>query len=250
MSTATRSLTLAALMALVSAPRDVQAQNAPITLGSADTGLSSRIARRFSGSAGALQMRPVGEFRQYVGLAYGVGGNALFRLDDRGIFSLRADLGWLGYGRESKRVPLSPTVGGRVMVDVETTNQILLFTVGPQFAAPSGFLRPYVGASGGLTHFFTTSGVNGASDEWDFARTENFHSTKLSWIGNAGAYVPLRIRRLPIMLDLGVTYVDGGQRSYLRRGSIIDNADGTIQLNPVHSDTQFLTYRVGVRFGS
>ena len=245
-----RSLALASLLGFATLPLLVaHAQNAPIRVGGGDSSLSSRIGRRFSGSVGALQMRPIGEFRDYVGLAYGAGSNALFRLDDRGIVSLRADLGWFGYGRESKRVPLSPTVGGRVMVDVETTNQIVMFTVGPQLAAPSGFVRPYVGASGGLTHFFTTSGVNGASDEWDFANTENFHSTKLSWIGNAGTYVPLRVRQVPLMLDLGVTYVAGGRRSYLRRGSIIDNADGTIQLNPVHSDTRFLAYRVGVKFG-
>ena len=245
-----RTLALTSLVALATLPySSVTAQNAPIAAGRSDSSLASRLGRRFSGSVGALQMRPVGEFRQYVGLSYGAGGSTLFRLDDRGILSLRADVGWFGYGRESKRVPLSPTVGGRVMVDVETTNQIVMFTVGPQLAAPSGFVRPYVGASGGLTYFFTTSGVNGASDEWDFARTENYHSTKLSWIGNAGAYVPLHVRKVPLMLDLGATYVAGGRRSYLRRGSITDNSDGTITLNPVHSDTRFLAYRLGVKFG-
>ena len=247
----TRCLALASFVALATVPiAAARAQDAPISVGPRDSSLAQRIGRRFSGSVGALQMRPVGEFRQYVGLAYGAGGNALFRLDDRGIVSLRADLAWLGYGHESKRVPLSPTIGGRVMVDVETTNQILLFTVGPQLAAPSGIVRPYAGVSGGLTHFFTTSGVSGASDQWDFARTENFHSTKLSWIANGGAYVPLRVRRVPLMLDLGVTYVAGGRRSYLRRGSIIDNADGTIQLNPVHSDTRFVAYRLGMKIGA
>ena len=208
-----------------------------------------RFARRLSGSIGVLQMRPVGEFRQYVGLSYGVAGDAMFRLDRRGVIALRTEIGWIDYGEESKRVPLSSTIGGRVQVDVKTTNQILVVGFGPQLTVPSGILRPYTGVTVGLTDFFTTSGVEGSDDEFDFANTTNHSTAKLAWTSNAGLYVPLRYGSTPVLLDLGVRYVASGRMSYLRKGGIIDLADNRIALNPTTSETRFLAYRIGIRVG-
>lgn len=216
----------------------------------ADSGSwGDRFGRRMSGSVGLVQMRPVGEFRQYVGLSYGVGGDALFRLDRRGMLALRSELAWIDYGEESKRVPLSSTIGGRVLVDVKTTNQILLFGFGPQVSAPSGYIRPYTGATLGFTHFFTTSGVEGSDDTFDFGNTTNHRTTKLAWTGNSGVYIPLHYGRTPVLLDVGVKYVASGRLSYLRRGSIIDLPDNGVALDKVTSETRFLAYRVGVKIG-
>lgn len=223
----------------------------PIRIGpeSASVSWGDRIARRLSGSIGVVQMRPVGEFKQYVGLSYGVAGDAMFRLDRRGVIALRAEVGWIDYGEESKRVPLSSTIGGRVQVDVKTTNQILVAGFGPQLTVPSGILRPYVGATVGLTDFFTTSGVEGPDDNYDFANTTNHSMAKVAWTSNAGLYVPLHYGSTPVLLDLGVRYVASGRMSYLRKGGIVDLADNRIALNPTTSETRFLAYRIGIRLG-
>src|SRR5262249_28645711 len=162
-----RRLILCVLLATGAVPATMRAQNQnpdprPVTVTIA--GDSNAWANRFSGAVGAVQMRPVGEFRQFVGLSYGVDGNLLFRLDRDGAIALRADLAWIDYGEESHRAPLSETVGGRVQVDVNTTNQILVFGLGPQVTMPRGAIRPYAGATFGLTYFFTVSDVKGGSD--------------------------------------------------------------------------------------
>jgi hypothetical protein len=136
-----------------------------------------------------------------------------------------------------------------VQVDVKTTNQILLFGFGPQLSAPSGIIRPYTGATFGLTHFFTTSGVEGSDDSYGFAHTTNHRTTKLAWTGSSGLYVPLRHGTTPVLLDLGIRYVGSGRLSYLRKGSIVDLADNRIAVDTVTSETRFLTYRVGVKIG-
>lgn len=252
-----RRLRFSALVAAATlSPLPANAQNPnnegpPINIvaESASGSWADRIGRRLSGSIGVLQMRPVGEFRQFVGLSYGVGGDALLRLDRRGFLALRTELGWIDYGEESKRVPLSPTIGGRVQVDVKTTNQILLFGFGPQLSLPSGFIRPYTGATFGLTHFFTTSGVEGSDDSFDFANTTNHSTTKVAWTGNSGLYVPLHYGETPVLLDVGVRYVGSGRMSYLRKGSIVDLGDNRIGVTTITSETRFLAYRVGVKIG-
>ena len=78
---------------------------------------------------------PMEEFRANVDQGWGAGAYLLYDLDRRGILSLRLDFNYAAYGRESKRVPLSNTVGGRVLVDVVTTNSLFAFGLGAQSSA-------------------------------------------------------------------------------------------------------------------
>jgi hypothetical protein len=54
----------------------------------------------------------------YVGNGFGGSGHLLYQPDGTGIFALWMDLGFVNCGRETKRVPFSSTVGGRVSVNV------------------------------------------------------------------------------------------------------------------------------------
>ena len=83
---------------------------------------SSELMRRSTASISVIHSRPQGAFSANVGLGYGLDGAYLLRLDDAGLWSLRADIGVIGYGDESRRTALSESVGGRVTVDVTTTN--------------------------------------------------------------------------------------------------------------------------------
>ena len=103
----------------------------------AGTANPSELALRSSGSVSLIQTRPQGAFRKNIGFGYGVNGAYLLRLDRAGIFSIRADVGVVDYGDESKHTALSETVGGRVQVNVRTTHYIVPMSVGPQITWPT-----------------------------------------------------------------------------------------------------------------
>ena len=166
---------------------------------------------------------------------------------------MRLDGGFLNYGRETTRDPLSSTVGGRIMVDLTTTNNIGWLGVGPQLMAPRGALRPYVNGTAGLSYFGTTSSVKGSrSANESFAETTNYHDAQLSWGGGAGVLVPLRrSARTLVFLDVGARYHDNGRNvRYLREGGIRDLPNGQLALDVIQSRADLVTYHVGVSIGA
>ena len=209
----------------------------------------SEFELRSSGSFTFTQSRPVGALQQNIGLGYGVNGAYLLRLDHVGILSLRTDLGILAYGNESKHVPLSSTIGGRIQVRVSTNNYIVPMSIGPQLTWPTGLVRPYVNAGIGGQVFFTESHVDGVDDKHDFASTTNQSDVASSWVAGGGIYVPLYQKRTKVLLDIGVQYANGGTARYLRPGSIVDLPNSQIQITPFESTTHMLLVRVGVKVG-
>lgn len=209
----------------------------------------SEFALRSSGSVSFIQSRPLGDLRQNIQFGYGLNGAYLLRLDKAGIFSLRADLGFLDYGDESKRVPLSSTIGGRVQVKVSTNNYIVPMSIGPQLAWPTGKFRPYVNAGVGGQVFFTQSDVEGTSDGSPFASTTNQSDVAAAWVAGAGIYMPVYEKRTKVALDVGVRYINGGHAQYLRPGSIIDLPDSQIRITPMESATHLMLVHVGVKIG-
>src|SRR5689334_396837 len=93
--------------------------------------------RRSSLSFSVNQTRPQGELGRNIGFGYGVSGAYLFRVDRSGVLSIRADIAGVEYGNEWKHVPFSETVGGRVQVNVRTSNYIVPMSFGPQLAWPT-----------------------------------------------------------------------------------------------------------------
>jgi hypothetical protein len=209
----------------------------------------SEFEMRSSGSLSFTQSRPVGALQQNIGFGYGLNGAFLFRLDRAGIISLRTDLGFLDYGAESKRVPLSPTIGGRIQVRVSTNNYIVPMSIGPQLTWPTGPVRPYVNAGIGGQVFFTESHVDGVDDNHDVASTTNQSDVASSWVAGGGIYVPLYQKRTRVLLDIGVQYANGGTARYLRPGSIVDLPNSQIQITPLESTTHMVLVRVGVKVG-
>jgi opacity protein-like surface antigen len=207
-----------------------------------------RPAYRFAGVAFHVA-DPVGEFDRFVDVGYGIGGHFVWTLDRSRIFGLRADVGFVQYGHERKRVPLSNTIGGRIMVDVNTDNNIVMFGVGPQIMAPSGSIRPYANGGIGLAYFATQSSVGGSSDEFDFASTTNFDDATFAWNAGGGVLIPVRKGLRPILIDVGARFQGNGEARYLKEGSIEDNSDGTISFTPIRSETNLVTYHLGVSFG-
>jgi hypothetical protein len=209
-------------------------------------------ARRPTGgyAGGSLALgAPQGEFRDHVDAAFGGQLHYLHRLDRDGVLGIRVDGGLLVYGHERYRVPLSPTIGGRILVDVTTSNNIAYLGLGPQIGLPDGRFRPYANGFAGISYIFTSSSVEGSAHHGAFASTTNYQDWTWSYGGGGGVYVPLRGGASPISLDLGLTYRRNGEAEYLLEGGIRDNPDGTVTLFPVRSDTDLLTFQVGVTVG-
>jgi hypothetical protein len=195
--------------------------------------------------------QPVGDFRDFVKQGFGIGGNYRYAFDREGIFSLRADVGWLQYGRETIRVPLLGRTE-RLMVDVTTSNNIIYLGLGPQVTLPTPFVRPFAAVHGGFAYFFTESSVEGTDgDDEPFAKTTNFDDVTWSWTGEGGLEFPVRTRRsrTDVSVILSAKFHSNGRVDYLREGSIIDNPDGSTSIFPIRSEANLVTWHLGMSFG-
>ncbi len=190
--------------------------------------------------------RPVGDFLHYVNQGFGFDVFGRLNLDRQGIISLKLDGGYLIYGNETMRVPLSGTIGGRILVDLTTNNSIVWMGLGPQLTLPSGFLRPYANAALGFSYFFTESNVEGSNNNNEpFASTTNYSDVAFRYGFGWGVLVPFQAGTTEWAIDLGAIYHGNGQVEYLREGGIEDRPDGSIVLHPIRSDANLLSYRLG-----
>ena len=209
----------------------------------------SDFVRRSSVSIAVSQTRPQGVLGRNIGLGYGISGAYLLRLDRDGALSIRADVAGIEYGNEWKHTPFSETVGGRVQVNVRTTNYIIPMSVGPQLAWPSGPIRPYVNAGVGAQLFVTESAVDGIDNFTVIASSTNQSDAAMMWVAGGGIYVPVVPGLNRVQLDMGVQYVSGGRARYLAPGSIVDLPAGQLRITSFESATRLVKLHVGARIG-
>lgn len=204
---------------------------------------------RGAAGAGFNYGRPVDDFLRYVDQGFGFDLFARGNLDPQGVLSLRVNGGLLIYGHETKRVPLSSTIGGRILVDLTTSNNIVWAGIGPQVTLPTPGVQPYGFGEIGFSYFFTESSVEGSRNSEPFASTTNYSDATFRYGFGGGLLFPFRSRTSEWAIDLGVVYHGNGQVRYLREGDIEDRPDGSIILHPVQSDANLLTYRLGFQVG-
>ena len=194
--------------------------------------------------------QPLGAFRDYVKVGGGIDGSVLVHLTRDRAWGVRIDGGFINYGRETKRTRLSNSIGDRIRVDVNTTNNIARMGVGPQLTVPRGPVRPYLHGTIGFSYFYTQSGVEGVDDtDNEFASTTNFSDAALSWGGGGGLLFPFKTKGTTVAVDFGARYLKNGRTRYLREGGITDNPDGTIDVSPIESEVELLVWNLGVSIG-
>lgn len=191
---------------------------------------------------------PVGEFQTFVDLGGGAGMGVLAYLTPERNVALKLDGTFVVYGSDSFRTPLSPTIPF-VDVDVRTTNYIASLGVGPQVYLGSGNLRPYVFGTAGFSYFATQTSVSGTHDVEEFASTTNFDDLTLALSGGAGLSVQLSHGKNPVALDFSATYQRNGLTEYLTEGDLFELPGGGWGVDPVLSETNLMSYRVGVSIG-
>jgi len=204
---------------------------------------------RFNAGGSFIGSFPQGDFAANAGRGLGAAGTFLYHLNSAGWASVRFDALWTQYGKETKRVPLSETVGERVLVNVNTTNEMGAFGVGPEFSLPFGPIRPYVNGAFNGVIFRTYSSVEGSNSENEnFANTKNHGDSTTAWSYGGGVRIPVNKKSVGIDLDFGFRYYKGGTASYLNESSIIDRPNGEITVIPFRTSTPFIVYMIGVKF--
>ena len=191
--------------------------------------------------------QPVGPFRSNINRGWGAAVSARYHFPRLSALGMRADLGILNYGNERKRVPLSPSLN-RVIVDMNTSNNIALFTVGPEIMLMRGPVRPYAYGFAGYSHFYTESSAGDQDTDYDFASSVNFSDGGWTRGLGAGVRIPFSARRTSAAIDAGARWTRNGTRSYLRPGDVIDQPDGSLQFNERRTAADFWQYHLGVSF--
>ncbi len=242
---------LLTLPSLIEAQRGRRGRTRPTPARNAEEPRKNAVDRHGFG-VGFNYGQPTGEFKDFVNRGFGADGFYRYAIDRYGIVSLRVGGQFLIYGHETRRLPLSSTIGNLVRVDVTTSNNIVNFGGGLELAIPTPAVRPYVFGQLGSGYFFTQTSVGGSSDGYDFARTTNYRDWVFARQVGAGMQVPLsRSRRgIAVLLDLGATYTFNGEARYLREGSIEEVGPGQFQFNPVLSEANLVTWRLGISFAA
>lgn len=190
--------------------------------------------------------QPRGAFDETTNLGWGLSGNVLFRLDPNAILNWRADAAFQNYGNVRQRVPLSPTLGNLIRVDLNTSNNIFTFVTGPQLLGPTGVFTPYAAALGGFSAFWTTSSVEGTNNAEPFASTTNSSDFAWTYGGATGAYISVRGGARPIRMDVGVRYLRHDDVTYLTADEVRASVQDQRDPQPIRSRVDFYTYFIGV----
>jgi len=195
-----------------------------------------------------LVASPVGEFAENVASGFGLGGHARFSFEDQNILGLRIDMGFLTYGNETIRICVTQPC--RVTGDLTTSNNIFFGGIGPELGVGGGSARAYANASAGFAYFWTSSSVEGSSNQGDpFASSTNYQDATFAWMASGGTQFRISAGTSPVYLDLGARYHGNGEAQYLRKGDITDRPDGSVEINPRRSETNFWTFRLGITVG-
>jgi hypothetical protein len=228
-----RTLGIVAL-ALALAPRPASAQH------------------RFTVGAAGMYGQPLGEFADNVDRGFGLDGFGAVALDSRGIFSLRADLGYLQY--DTKSEPFLVNTGfGLVELLSETKSGVLMLGAGPHIMAPSGVIRPYIGGSVGFARFATTTAIKIDASYSNSGEDETLDEQTISsdFILSIGASAGLAIEipalaRSGVLIDLGARYHRNGLAKYVSSEGVVYNGTGTPTVTATESEADFIVYRIGI----
>jgi len=225
-------------------------------------------AQRFDLGLSFNVAAPQDEFRNTVDRnGYGFSIEGLYKPGDMPVkFGL--DFGFSQYGRETRKEPFSLTIPD-VMVDVKTTNNILLTHFLVRLQHDYGRIKPYFDGIVGLHYLYTETSIDN-EDDWDdepIASTKNFDDLTLSRGVGAGFMISLvsfdkhdkainsfmkatggmQKAACELLLDFKIRYLYGGEAEYLKEGSIT-RENGDVIYDVKRSDTDLLLFQLGVIF--
>jgi hypothetical protein len=204
---------------------------------------AGNIPSRFSVGGDFTVSQPKGEFADNVPTGYGFDVTALYRIDRSGWLSVRADAGGNQYGHEHIGLGF---ITPRVQLDLNTDNRFGFASLGLQLQFPDGWIRPYANAAYAGVDFFTQSCVTANDDAYQ----DQCHTNHGDWAGAGvfGGGILIPFGKSLGALNLGARYHYGAKATYLRKGDITDNPDGSVTLNLHSSKTDLVLWQIGFSF--
>ena len=202
------------------------------------------------GLAGAYG-QPLDEFADNVKRGFGLDGFGTLGLDPRGIFSLKAELGYIRYNRKSEPF-LASTGFGYVELESETTSGVLMLGAGPQLTLPSGPLRPYLGGTVGFARFATNTGIVVPAYASNTGQKETLYDETvssdfiLSLTASGGLRFELPFMGRGVLADLGVRWHRNGEAEYVSSEGVFYDGSGEPTITATRGEADFLVYRLGI----
>ena len=197
--------------------------------------------RRFRFAARPLGGVPIGDFGDRVGTSPGLGLDFTSHIG-RTPVAVGAELGYLQYGKETWRLPLTPAVPD-VLSDVNTTNHFLQTHALVRLQPQTGRVRPYAEGLLGFRYVFTRTSIKP-----DEGRSGSTLLGDLAPSAGAGGGVAVALVSRPhatLNLDLGVRYFTGGDVEYLTKGAV-SRHEGGVTLEPTRSAVDLVSVHVGM----
>ena len=210
------------------------------------------LAQEVQGGVDFLIGVPQGEFRRNVDkTGFGIVANVGLAPETIPVM-IGIEAGYLNYGSESRREPLSTTIPD-VTVDVNTTNNFVLGHAIVRVQPNVGTVRPYLQGLLGMNYLFTKTTIeNRALPGQEVASDVNKSDVTFSYGGGVGIMVNVysgeeeeSLRN--VLIHAGARYVAGGRAQYLREGSIRREA-GNVTYDTLESTTDLLSILIGVSF--
>ena len=213
--------------------------------------IATQAQARYTVGLSGLYGQPLGPFADNVRHGFGLDGMGTLGLDSRGIFSLKAELGWIRL--DSKSEPFIVNTGFEFLeLESETTSGVLMLGAGPQLAVPFGPIRPYVGGSVGFARFATNTAVVVPADQSNTGQRETIYDETvssdfiLSLTASGGIRFELPFLGRGILADLGARWHRNGEAEYVSSEGVQYNGSGTPTITPTRSEADFLVYRLGI----
>ena len=215
--------------------------------------LAAHAQSRYTAGVAGAYGQPLREFGDNVRQGFGLDGFGTLGLDSQGIFSLKAEVGYLRLNKKTEPF-LASTGFGVIELESETTSGILMLGAGPQLAVPSGPLRPYIGGTVGFARFATNTAVVIPSYESTTGQRETLDQRTvssdfiLSLTASGGVRFALPFFGRGVLGDLGARWHRNGEAEYVSSEGVIYDGSGRPTITPTRSEADFLVYRLGVVF--
>jgi hypothetical protein len=206
---------------------------------------------RYAIGIAGLYGQPLGPFADNVRRGFGLDGMGSIAFDQFGIFSLKAELGYVRLAKKSE--PFIADDGfGFVELESETTSSVLTLGVGPQLTLPSGAIRPYVGGTVGFARFATNTSINLPANQSNTGQKETLYDETvssdfiLSLTASGGIRFELPFMGRGILADVGARWHRDGEAEYVSSEGVVYDGSGRPTITPTRSEADFIVYRLGV----
>ncbi len=198
--------------------------------------------RRFRFAARPLGGVPIGDFGDRVGTSPGVGLDFTSHIGGTPI-AVGWELGYLQYGKETRRLSLTPAVP-EVLSDVNTTNHFVQTHALVRLQPQTGRVRPYAEGLLGFRYVFTRTSFRNP-DEGSSGSTLLGDLTPSAGAGGGVAVALVSGPDATLNLDLGIRYFTGADVEYLTKGAV-NRHEGGVTLEPTRSAVDLLSLHVGL----